>query len=159
MKAPDTAVSGGRLRPSPAGDIGPVDSVLVSVGSAGDLIVPELLFRVPTGFLKLRHTVDRIDSQTEPIDFVIHRQFHGRVDVAFFLVSADVKRRVVPSPVSQSVDQPGVPVEIEDDWLIGCEERIEVAIRQTVRVFGVRLQLEQVDDVDEADFDVGELVS
>ena len=38
-----------------------------------------------------------------------------------------------------------------------CEQRVEVAVGQTVRVFRAGLQLEEVNDVDEADLQVGEL--
>ena len=38
----------------------------------------------------------------------------------------------------------------ENDWLIGCEQRIKILIAQSVRMFALRLQRHQVHDVDDA---------
>ena len=48
-------------------------------------------------------------------------------------------------------------MEIEDDRLVCREQGIEIAIRQSVRMFRARLQFEQVDDVDETNLQVGEI--
>ena len=61
--------------------------------------------------------------------------------------------------VGQAVNQPRIAVEVEDDRLVDGEQRIEVAVGQPVRMLGAGLQLEQVDDVDEADLQVGELLA
>ena len=45
-------------------------------------------------------------------------------------------------------------MEIKDDGLVLREERIEVAIRQSVRMFRVRFQLEEIDYVDEANLQI-----
>ena len=50
-------------------------------------------------------------------------------------------------------------MEVEDDRLVRGEERVEVAIGEAVRMLGVGLQPEQIDDVDEADLQVGEFLA
>src|SRR5215469_12112620 len=52
------------------------------------------------------------------------------------------------------MNQPRVSVEIENDRLVGSEQRIEVFVGQTVRMFLTRLQLEKVDNVNETDLNV-----
>ena len=52
----------------------------------------------------------------------------------------------------------GVGVEIEDDGLVGGEKGIEIAIGEAVRMFGGRLQTEEIDDVDEANLQIGEVL-
>jgi hypothetical protein len=46
-------------------------------------------------------------------------------------------------------------MEGEDDRLVLGEELVEIHVGQPVRVFGVRLQLHDVDDVDHPDFQIG----
>ena len=58
---------------------------------------------------------------------------------------------MVGAAVGQAMDQPGIAVEVEDDRLVGGEQAVEVAVGQAVRVLAVGRELEQVDDVDEAD--------
>jgi hypothetical protein len=38
----------------------------------------------------------------------------------------------------------------EDDWLVRCEESVEIIIRKAVRMLGGGLQLHQIHDVDHA---------
>src|SRR4030095_2106656 len=45
----------------------------------------------------------------------------------------------------------------EDYWLIDCEWTVEITITQAVWMFSIRLQLEQVDHVDEANPEVRKL--
>src|SRR5688572_15863630 len=56
--------------------------------------------------------------------------------------------------VRQAMNQPGITMEIKDDGLVSCEQTVEVAVAQTVWVFQVRLQLEQIHDVDETNPEV-----
>ena len=50
-------------------------------------------------------------------------------------------------------------MEGEDDRLVLGEELVEIDVAQAVRVLGLRLQLHQVDDVDHADFQVGQMLA
>jgi hypothetical protein len=67
---------------------------------------------------------------------------------------------VVPiSAVSQTMDQPRIAVEGEDDRLISGEQGIEIVIRQTVRVLARRLQFHQVYDIDDSNFQIGRVLA
>ena len=66
---------------------------------------------------------------------------------------------MVCPPVSQPVDQPGVPVKGEDYRLIGSEKRVEVLVGQSVRMFVLRLKRHQVNDVDDANLQFGKVLA
>ena len=132
--------------------------MLVGVGPASDLLVAEFLPGVAPDPLQPGDAVDGVDGQAEAIGLVVDGQLHRRVDVAFLLVSAHVQRLVLAG-VGQAVNQPGISVEVEDDRLVGSEQRIEIRIRQPVRMFRARLQLEKVDHVDETDLQVREFLA
>lgn len=65
---------------------------------------------------------------------------------------------MVRTPIGQAVDQPGIPVVGEDDRAICGEQRVELGVRQPVRVLARGLEAHQVDDVDDADLDVGQVL-
>ena len=66
---------------------------------------------------------------------------------------------MVGASVSQAMDQPWIGVESEDDWSVLGEELVEVGVAEAVWVLGLRLQPHQIDDVDDADFQVGEVLA
>ena len=66
---------------------------------------------------KFGHAVDHVLHQMEPVQFVLHSHVEGRRDRALFLVAADVEVSVGPT-IGQSVDQPWIAVEAEDDVLV-----------------------------------------
>ena len=66
----------------------------------------------------------------------------------------------MPVPaVGEPVDERRVTVEREDDRLVGREDRVEVAVTETVRMLAFVLQAHQVDDVDDAHCEVGEFLA
>ena len=58
--------------------------------------------------------------------------------------------------VCQTVDEPRIRVEVEDDGLVICEDGREFAIGHAMWMLAMRDQLEQVDNVDEANLQVWE---
>ena len=101
--------------------------MLICVSPAGDLPVAEFFFRMSADSFESGNAIDRVDCQAEPIGFVIDRQFHWSIDVAFLLVPPDMKPLVLPA-ISQTMNQPRVTVEIKNDGLVCSEERIEIAV-------------------------------
>src|SRR5208337_221686 len=83
---------------------------------------------------------------------------HRSIYVALLLVAPHVQISVLAA-VCQAVNQPAIAVEVEDDWLVNREQRIEVPVRQPMRMFRVRFQLEQIYYVDETDPKVGKLLA
>jgi len=61
--------------------------------------------------------------------------------VPFSLVSARVHVAMIGAAVGQPVDQPRVAVETEDDRLVGDIQRVEIPVRQSVRMFEVGCSL------------------
>ena len=84
---------------------------------------------------------------------------NGVVVVPALLESAHMQLGVVGPPVGQPVDQPRIAVVGEDDRLVGGEQRVELVVGQPVRVFGVRLQPHDVDDVDHPHRQVGQFAA
>src|SRR6185437_16688801 len=78
-----------------------------------------------------------------------------RAGGAFLLVAAHMQVGVASPPIGQPVDEPGIAVEREYDGFVGGEQRIEVLMRQTMRMLTRRLQLHKIDDVDDADLQLG----
>ena len=101
---------------------------------AGYLHVSKLLLGMRANRLQFRHAIDDVDRQRVAIYFVVDCQFHRRVDVAAFPVTANVKVPVISSVVSEPVNQPRIAVKVEDDGFVDREQTIEVAIAQTMRV-------------------------
>ena len=113
--------------------------MFVGVRSASELGVSESLFGVATKALQPWNAIDGVNCQAETVSFVVHSQFHRRVDVALLFITAHMQG-LVGAGISQAVNQPGIAVEVEDDRLVDSEQRIEVSIGQTVRMFFARLQ-------------------
>ena len=106
-----------------------------------------------------RDAVDHVHHEVEAVEVVEHHHVERRRRRALLLVAAHVDVVVVRAPVGEPVDQPRVAVVGEDDRPVGREERVEVAVGEAVRVLGVGLQPHQVDDVDDAHLQVGQLAA
>src|SRR5262249_44621972 len=136
------------VRPLPIGGIRPVSTMLERVVAASDLIIVKLCQRGPAGSLESGHVLDYLHCQREAINSILDRQFQRRIDIALFPVTVHVEVVMVRTAIGQTMNEPGISVEIENDRLIDAEKQIEVPIRQTVRMVGLRLQPQQVDDID-----------
>src|SRR5579875_3144162 len=55
-----------------------------------------------------------------------------------------------------AVDEQRIAVEVEDDRLVAGKEGIELGVGEAVRVLAGGLQAEEIDDIHEAEFEVGE---
>src|SRR5512146_139199 len=145
--------------PFPVANLGLVDSVGVGVVEVlANLILQPVLY-VSAGGLEPRHAVDRVDGEVEAVGLVFDRQLERRVDAAEFLVAAHVQVDVIGPAVGELVNQPRVSVKIEDDRLVDGEQAVEIAVGEAVRMFGARLKLEQVHDVDETQLKIRELLA
>src|SRR5579871_5490501 len=145
--------------PAPSRDLRGVDAMFVCVPAAGDLTVAELLLGMCADALQSGDAVDGVDGKAEAVGFVVDRQLHRRIDVTFFLVAAHMQVLVVSAPVGQSMDQPRISMEIEDDRLVRREQGVEVLIGKSVRMLRAGLEFEKIDHVDEANLEVGEFLA
>ena len=102
------------------------------------------------------HPVDHVHDEVVAVHVVEHDHVERRRGRALLLVAAHVQVAVVRPPVGQPVDQPRVAVVGEDHRPVGGEERVELRVGEPVRVLVLVLQPHQVDDVDEADAQVGQ---
>ena len=143
------------LPPPPAGDLGHIVAVPGDELLVVDELVADRLLGVGGPRPELRHAVDHVAHQVEAIEIVQHAHVERRRGGALFLVAAHMDVVVARAPVGQPVNEPRVAMEGEDDRLVGREQRVEIVIRETVRVLARGLQLHQIDDIDDADLQIG----
>ena len=93
----------------------------MSVVNAFDDLVLEPFLQMSRGGLQLWNAIDDVDGQVEAVDLVQDRQFERCVDVALFLISANVEVVMILAPIRELVDERGIGVEVEDDRLIERE--------------------------------------
>src|SRR5262245_31607482 len=127
---------GTSLAPGPLIGFRLVDTVLVGVALAVDLHVAQLLLDVRARDPQARDAIDDVDGETEAVDLVANGEIERRVDVALLFVAAHVQVLVIGAPVGQSMDQPGIAVEVEDDRLVCGEQAVEVPVRETMWMLG-----------------------
>src|SRR6476660_4296190 len=132
------------IGPFPIRNFRSIDAEPISVFLARDALVHQLLAHVRAGNMKPGHPVDGVDGQTEAIGVIPDRKLQRSIDVTLFLVAADMDMVLTRSAIGEAVDQPRVPVEVKDYRLIRRENGLELTIRHTVRVLGVRHQPEKV---------------
>ena len=123
--------------------------------ASAEALVDEVLPDRSRGGSELGHSVDHIDRQVESIEIVAHDHVERRGDGPLLLVAADVQVVVVRAAVRQTMDEPRVPVVREDDRPVDREQRVELGIGEPVRMLGLVLEAHEVDDVNEADAQVG----
>jgi hypothetical protein len=97
--------------------------------AACNLAIPEYLFGVRADSLQFRDAVNRVDGETESVRLVVDCQFHRCINVPLLLVTPYVQVPMVRAAVGETVNQPGITMKVEDDWLVDGKERIEVRVR------------------------------
>jgi hypothetical protein len=85
--------------------------------------------------MQFRHPVGHVHDQMKAVEVVEHHHVERRGRGALLLVAAHMQVGVVGAAVGQAVDQPGIAVVGEQDRLVGGEQRVEIPLRQAVRMF------------------------
>jgi hypothetical protein len=146
-----------RVRPSPLPDLQRINPILIRTSLHLQLLIQQLLPHPRRLIMQARDPINRIHRQTIPVRLIPDRQLERGVDVALLLVAANVQVEAAGPLVGQAVDEEGVGVEVEDDGAVGGEDGAVFAIREAVGMVDVGDELEEVDDVDEADFEGGDV--
>ena len=105
---------------------------------------------------RCRNPIDDVDDEMEAVKIIEHHHVERRGGGALLLVPAYMNVAVIGAPVGETMDEPRIAVVGEDHRSIGGEQGIELDVRQSVRMLGVRLQAHQVHHVDDTDLQVGE---
>src|SRR5215831_20751786 len=95
----------------------------------------------------------------EAVKVVEHAHVERRRGGALLFVATHMDVVVTPSPVGQAVNERWVTVKGEDDGLVRREQLVEIAVRETMRVLARWLQFHQVDNIDDADLQIGRMLS
>jgi hypothetical protein len=147
------------VRPLEVSQVRGVDTVLEGIVLSRDLLVDELLPDHTGLVLEVGHSVDGLHGETESIRAVSDGELERGIDVSLFVVASNVDVGGSLSLVNQAVNEEGVRVEVEDDGLVVGEDRVELVIGQSVGMVLVAGQLEQVDNIDESDLEIGKVSS
>src|SRR3984957_16774515 len=145
--------------PRPVLDLRHIVAVSLDVFAVIDQLVADLLFGIGGPLAKLRHAIDDVADEMESVEVVDHAHIERRRGRALFLVAADMNVIVPRPPIGQAMDEPRIAVEGEDNWLVDCEERVEVTVGNAVRVLAPRLQRHHIDNVDDTDFQFGRVLA
>ena len=124
--------------PNPIFDFGNIFSDFSNIIFMFDKQVVHLLEERSAGVAELRKDGDRCFDEVETVNLVLNAHIERGRDGTFFRVAENVQIFIVPR-VSQLVDQRGIAVEIEDNGLVFCEDRVVIRVGQAVRVNAVRL--------------------
>src|SRR5262245_53337896 len=136
--------------PDPVTNLRHVLAVTNDVALVIDEFFTDRLLRVCGAPAKARHAVDDIGYQMKTIEIVQHNHVEGRRGSALLLVTADVEVVMVGPSIREAMNKQGVSVIREDDRFVRCEQHVELAVAQPVRVLARRLKLHEIDDVDDA---------
>ena len=105
---------------------------------------------------ELRQAQQNVLDEVEAVDIILHAHIERRGDGALLPVAANVQVAVMTA-VGQLMDKRRVAVEGEDDRIIHGEQHLVLSIGQAVRMFPLRQQLHQVNHVDNANLEFGQL--
>src|SRR5215204_6468246 len=122
------------LRPRPTRDFGHVDAIAGDILLVLHELVADRLLSVSGPRTELRNTVDDIADEVEAIQIIHHAHVERCAGGTLLLVAAHVKIPVTIAPVGEAVNEPRIAVKGKDDRLVRGEERIEVVIREPMRV-------------------------
>lgn len=118
-----------------------------------DQSVANGLLGVSSARTELGEAIDHILDEMKAIHLIKHDHVKRCGRGAFLLVTADVEISVIRPPIGEAVNEPGVTVKGKDDRFVLGENGVEIVIAHAVRMFAFRLELHQIDDVNNADFD------
>jgi hypothetical protein len=77
---------------------------------------------------QFRDTINRINRETETIRLVLDRQPKRGINITFLSIACDVDVVLTFTHIRETVDEPRVRVEIEDDRLVVCEDGSELVV-------------------------------
>src|SRR5262245_54837213 len=85
----------------------------------------------------------------EAREFVQQSELEGRVDVAPLAIAMHMQVLVALESIRQSMNEPRIAMEAEDDRLVGREQAVELSFTGSIGMDLRRQELEEIDDIDE----------
>src|ERR1035437_4848277 len=145
--------------PCPLTDLGRVLALGPRVRPGLGALVLHQLSHVAGPRRQPRDAIDGVDHQVVAVQVVEHDHVERGRGRSFLLVAANVDVVVAVASVCEAVDEPRVAVVREDDRLVRREERVELLVGHTVRMFRLWLETHQVYDIDDADLHVRQILA
>jgi hypothetical protein len=113
---------------TPVRDFRFIDAMLVGILTTIDLLIAKGFLRMSADIMEFWNAVNHIDRKAKAINLIINGKFQGRIDIALFFVAAHMQISVIGATIGETVNQPRIAVEIENNRLVSGEERIKIAI-------------------------------
>ncbi len=118
----------GLMRPLPVHYIWTIDAMLVGIGCASNLLIFKHLFHMSTSNFKFWNSIDYIDRDAETVNLILNCQIKRRVNIPLLLIATHMDVVMVCTAVGESMDQPGVAVEVEDNRFVGGKQTVKVKV-------------------------------
>lgn len=125
------------IGPPPVSPFGGVGAFGISVILALELLILELLPRSGSLVAKCLAIINRQHRKSKTIHLVPNGKLEWSVNVTLLLVASDVHQVLARATVGETVDEPGVRVEVEHDGLVVCEDGLVLAVGETMRMIAV----------------------
>jgi len=138
--------------PSPVTNFRHILTIRVDISLVLDKLRFKQPFQLAACIASMRQPVDRVHNKVEAIKLGQHCHVKCGGDGAILLIATHVQIGVVGTSIREAVNQVWIAVKGEYGRLVLGEERVEIAVTQSVRVRAFRLQLHQVDDIDHPNF-------
>ena len=144
--------------PLPVTNLGEVETVLCDVLLMSNESIHHLLIEVASLVSETGKSLDHIENKVITVDLVLNSHIERSGDSTLFVVAA-YEQVAVLTMIEKLMYKGRIAVECEDYRLVLGEQCVEVSIRKTVRMLGLRLELEQVNNVDESDLDLRQVLT
>lgn len=144
--------------PLPVLNLGQVFAVLRDIIAVLDKFVVHHLHKEGTLVSELRKTHHCLADEVETVNMVLNTHIEARGDRTLFHITEHLDVAVVTS-ISELVNELGISVIHEDNGLVLREDRVKCVVAQTVRVILMRIELHQVNNVDETDLQIGHIIA
>lgn len=144
--------------PYPVFDFGDIFTHFGNVVFVLDEQIVHLLEESGARIAELRQNRDRRFDEVEAVDLILYAHIERRRDRAFFHIPEHMQIFIVAG-ICQLMNESGIAVEVENNGFIFREDCIVIRIGKAVRMYAVRLQFHEVDDIHETDFQIGEIVA
>jgi hypothetical protein len=100
----------------------PIESIIESLGLARQLLIDQPLSHTGCRVAEMLNQVNSVNSKAVSISLIAYSQLKRSVNIALLPVASYIQIMLARSLIRESVDKPGVRVEVKDYWFVGGED-------------------------------------
>src|SRR6185437_5417855 len=120
-KVPSLTASRLRRGPSPIANLRPINSFGISVVDAVYDLALQPLFHVRGRIANPGNAINHVAGKRKAVHLIANRKFQRRIYIALLFVPAHMNVGVVRPSVCEFVNEPGIPVKVENHGLVSGE--------------------------------------